>query len=84
MREDRKAEARYYKHNDAEDPILIVDQRICLLVSFGLRCGPKRYFTHQFVNFRSSLDRIVHLPVPSEGVIRRGKKISKSLYHDFE
>jgi hypothetical protein len=29
------------------------------------------------LHFRSSLDRIVHLPVPSEDVSPRGKKVSE-------
>ena len=78
MRQDRKPETGKYKHNDAEHPIWIVDRRTCSLVSFVLRCGPKRQLTCQLVRFSFVLDRIVHLPVPSENVSRRGKKITKS------
>jgi hypothetical protein len=79
MRQDRKSEAGKYKHNDAEHPIWIFDRRTCSLVCFVLRCGPKRYLAPQLLRFNFVLDRIVHLPVPSEKVSQRGKKISESL-----
>src|SRR5438067_11846548 len=79
MRQERKPEAGKYKHNNAEHRVRIFDRDTCSLVCFVLRCGPKRYLTLQLLHFRSSLDRIVHLRVPSENVSRRGKKISESL-----
>ena len=78
MRQERKPEAGKYKHNDAEHPIWIFDRRTCSLVCFVLQCGPKRYLTPQLLGFSFVLDRIVHLPVPSESFSRRGKKISES------
>jgi hypothetical protein len=77
MGQERKPEAGKYKHNNAEHPILIVDRRTCALVCFVLLCVPKRYFTPQLLRFSFVLDRIVHLPVPSESFSRRGKKISE-------
>ena len=77
MGQERKPEAGKYKHNDAEHPIWIFDRRTCSLVCVVLRCGPKRYLTPQLLRFSFVLDRIVHLPVPSEIVSRRGKKISE-------
>jgi hypothetical protein len=79
MRQNRKPDAGKYKHNDAEHPIWIIDRRTCSLICFVLQCGPKRYLTFQLLRFSFVLDQIVHLPVPSENVNRRGKKISKSL-----
>jgi hypothetical protein len=79
MGQDRKPEAGKYKYNDTEHPIWIVDRRTCSLVCFVLRCGPKRYLTPQLLRFSFVLDRIVHLPVPSESFSRRGKKVSKSM-----
>jgi hypothetical protein len=75
MRQDRKSEAGKYQHNDAEHPVWVVDRRICSLICFVLQCGPKRYLTPQFLRFSFVLDRIVHLPVPSEIFTGRGKKI---------
>ena len=40
--------------------------------SFGAEL--KRFLTPRLLDFRSSLDRIVHLPVPSENVSRRSKR----------
>jgi hypothetical protein len=37
------------------------------------------YLTPQLLRVSFVLDRIVHLPVPSESFSRRGKKISKSV-----
>ena len=79
MCQERKPEAGKYKHNKAEHPIWIFDRRTCSLVCVVFRCEPKRYLTPQFWHFSFVLDRIVHLPVPSENVSRRGKKISESL-----
>src|SRR6476659_5924028 len=79
MSQERKPEAGKYKHNNAEHPIWIVDRRTCALVCFVLRCVPKRYLTPQLLRFSFVLDRIVHLPVPSESFSRCGKKISESL-----
>jgi len=78
MRQDRKPKAGKQKHNHGEHRVRIFDRHTCLLVCLVLRCGPRRYLTLQLSHFRSSLDRIVHLPVPSENMTRRGKKISKS------
>jgi hypothetical protein len=74
MRQERKPEAGKYKHNHAEHPIWIVDRRTCALVCFVLRCVPKRYLAPQLLHFSFVLDRIVHLPVPSEIFIRRGTR----------
>ncbi len=79
MRRERKPEAGKYKHNNAEHPVWIVDRRTCAFVCFVLRCAPKRYLTPQLLRVSFVLDRIVHLPVPSEVVNRRGKKIAESL-----
>ncbi len=78
MRQDRQPEAGKYKHNDAEDRVWIFDRHSCSLVRFGLRPSRKGFFTPQLLRFSFFLDRIVHLPVPSENVSRRGKKISTS------
>jgi len=78
MRQERKPEAGKYKHNDAEHPIWIIDRRTSL-ICFVLQCGRKRYLTPQLLGFSFVLDRIVHLPVPSESFSRRGKKISEIL-----
>ena len=79
MRQNREREAGNEKHSHAEHPVWIFDRDTCSLVCFVLQCGPKRYLTPQFLRFSFVLDRIVHLPVPSEKVSRRGKKISESL-----
>jgi len=79
MRQERKPEAGKYKHNNAEHPIWIFDGGTYSLVCFVLQCGRKRYLTPQLVRFSFVLDRIVHLPVPSEGFSRRGKRISEIL-----
>src|SRR6476661_3009874 len=79
MRQERKPEAGKYKHNNAEHPIWIVDRGTCAFVCFVLQCGRKRYLTPQLLRVSFVLDRIVHLPVPSEAVNRRGKKLSKSV-----
>ena len=73
MRQDRKPEAGKQKHNHGERRVWIFDRDTCLLVCFVPRCGPKRYLTFQLLHFSSSLGRIVHLPVPSGNVSRRGK-----------
>ena len=79
MRQQGKPEAGKYKHNYAEHPIWIVDGRTCSLICFVLQYGPKEYLMSQLWRFSFVLDRIVHLPVPSEIVGWRGKKISKSM-----
>src|SRR5512132_1390926 len=77
MRQDREREAGNEKHSHAEHRVWIFDRHSCSLVCFVLRCRQKRYLTLQLLHFRCSLDRIVHLPVPSESFSRRGKKISE-------
>src|SRR6478609_4288471 len=79
MRQERKPEAGKYKHNNAEHPIWIVDRGTCAFVCFVLRCAPKRYLTPQLLRVSFVLDRIVHLPVPSESMSRHGKRIWKSV-----
>src|SRR5882724_2772671 len=79
MRQGREPEAGKQKHNHAKHPIWIIDRRNYSLICFVLQCGPKRYLTPQLLGFSFVLDRIVHLPVPSGNVSRRGKKISESL-----
>jgi|SRR6476660_2216940 hypothetical protein len=78
MSQERKPEAGKYKHNNAEHPIWIIDRRTSL-ICFVLQCGPKRYLTPQLLRVSFVLDRIVHLPVPSGNVSRRGKKIAEIL-----
>jgi hypothetical protein len=77
MRQERKPEAGKYKHNNTEHPIWIFDGGTYSLVCFVLQCGRKRYLTPQLVRFSFVLDRIVHLPVPSESFSPRGKEISE-------
>ena len=84
MGQDRKSDAGQYKHNNAEHPVWIVDRRTCSLVCFVLQCGPKRYRTLQLLRFSFVLDRIVHLPVPSERMRRCGKKIAEILSAEYE
>src|SRR4029077_3410772 len=84
MRQERKPEAGKYKHNNAEHPIWIIDRRTYSLICFVLQCGPKRYLTPQLLGFSFVLDRIVHLPVPSGNVSRRGKKIAEILSAEYE
>jgi hypothetical protein len=79
VRQDREREAGNQKHSHAEHCVWIFDRRTCCLVCFVFQRGPKRYLTPQLVRFSFVLDRIVHLPVPSEIVSRRGKKFSKSV-----
>jgi hypothetical protein len=79
MGQERKPEAGKQEYKHAKHRVWIFDRDTCLLVCFVLRCGPKRYLTRELLRFSFVLDRIVHLPVPSETVSRRGKKISKSL-----
>jgi hypothetical protein len=78
MRQDRESEAGKEKHNHGERRVWIFDRDTCSLVCFVLRCRPKRYLTPQLLRFSFVLDRIVHLPVPSENVSQRGKRFSKS------
>ena len=74
MRQYCKPEAGKYKHNDAEHPIWIFDRRTCSLVCFVFSWKPKRYLTLELLRFSFVLDRIVHLPVPSENLSRRGRQ----------
>src|SRR3954464_1048312 len=74
MRQDRKPEAGKEKHSHAEHRLWISDRNTCSLVCFVLQCGPKRYLSRELVHFTFFLDRIVHLPVPSEAFTRRCKK----------
>jgi hypothetical protein len=74
MRQERKPEAGKYKHNNAEHPIWIFDRGTCSLIYFVLQFGPKRYLMPQLWRFSFVLDRIVHLPVPSESFSRHGKR----------
>src|SRR6476620_5559749 len=83
MRQERKPEAGKYKHNYAEHRIWIFDRRTYSLVCFVLQCGRKRYLTPQLLGFSFVLDRIVHLPVPSGNVSRRGKKIAEILSAEY-
>jgi hypothetical protein len=78
MRQDRKREAGKQKHSHAEHRVLIFDKHACALVRFGLWRNDKRRLMLQRFHFSFALDRIVHLPVPSESFTGRGKKISKS------
>ena len=79
MGQERKPEAGEYKHNDAEHFIWIFDRRTRSVICFGFQCGPKRYLTPQLLCFSFVLDWIVHLPISSETLPLRGKKIWKSL-----
>src|SRR5512133_2939057 len=74
MRQERKPEAGKYKHNNAEHPVWIFNRRNRSLVCFVLQSGPKWYLAPQLFHFSFVLDVIVHLPVPSENVSRRGKR----------
>jgi hypothetical protein len=78
MGQERKPEAGEYKHNDAEHFIWIFERRTRSVICFVFQCGPKSYLTPQLLGFSFVLDRIVHLPVPSETLPLRGKKIWKS------
>ena len=84
MRQDRKPEAGKQKHNHGEHRVRIFDRDTCSLVCFVLQCGRKRYLTPQLLGFSFVLDRIVHLPVPSENVSRHGKEIIKIFPCDDE
>src|SRR5882672_2028729 len=77
VRQDREPEASNEKHSHAEHRVRIFDRDTCSIGCFVLRCGTKRFLTLQLLDFRSSLARIVHLPIPSEDVSRHGKKISE-------
>lgn len=74
MRQKGKPEAGKYKHNYVKHPIWIFDRRTCSLIYFVLQYGPKSYFAPQLLCFSFVLDRIVHLPLPSEMFNWRGKK----------
>ena len=78
MRQDCEREAGNEKHSHAEHRVWIFDGHTCSIGRFVRRCGTKRFLTVQLLDFRSSLARIVHLPVPSENVSRRGKKVGES------
>jgi hypothetical protein len=75
MRQDREREAGNEKHSHAEHRVWIFDRHTCSLVCFVIRCGPKMYLTPHLLRFSFVLDRIVHLPVPSENLSRRGKRL---------
>jgi hypothetical protein len=75
MRQDREREAGKEKHSHAEHRVRIFDRHTCSLVRFGLCQSRKAVFLLQLLHFSFVLDRVVHLPVPSENVSRRGKKI---------
>jgi hypothetical protein len=77
MRQDRKREAGEQKHGHAEHRVLIFDGDTCSLVRFVRWRDDKRLLMLQRFHFRFVLDWMVHLPVPSANVSRRGKKISK-------
>ena len=79
VRQDREREAGNEKHSHAEHRVWIFDRDTCSIGCFVLRCETKRFLTLQLLDFRSSLARIVHLPVPSESFSRRGKKICRRL-----
>jgi hypothetical protein len=76
VRQDREREAGNEKHSHAEHRVWIFDRDNCLRVCFVLRCGPKKYFTPRLLAFSFIFDGIVHLPVPSEKVSRRGRENS--------
>jgi len=68
MCQGRERETGKQKHNHAEHRVWI------FLGVFG---GTEGFFLVQVFHFSLLLDQVGHLPVPSENVSRRGKKIWK-------
>ena len=79
MRQGCEREAGKQKHNHAERRVWIFDRHTCFLVRFGASVEPKGLSSFSSCISASSLDRVVHLPVPSENVSWRGKRIVETL-----
>src|SRR5215813_4846600 len=78
MGQDRKRGAGKQKHNHAKYRVLILRRHTRSLPRFGGFGGSERFFILQLFHFSFVLNRIVHLPVPSENLSRRGNEISES------
>jgi len=74
MGQDRKRGAGKQKDNHRERPVWIFQRQACSLVRFGAFDRTGGFLILQFCDFTFVLNRIVHLPIPSENVSRRGKK----------
>jgi hypothetical protein len=79
VRQSCEREAAEQKHNHAEDCVRIFHRDICAVARLGAFGRIEGFFVVQLFDFSFVLARIVHLPVPSENLSRRGKKISESL-----
>jgi len=81
VRQGGEREAGKQKHNHTEHRVWILDRNSCFLVRVGVFGGTEGFFILQLVEGQLRLNRIVHLPVPSENVCWRGKGFSN---HDGE
>jgi len=77
MGQDRKRGAGKKKHNHHERRVWIFQRQACSLVRFGAFDGTGGLLIRGLCDFSFVLNRIVHLPVPSENLSRRGKNISE-------
>lgn len=82
MGQDRKRGAGKQKHNHRERRVRIFQRQACSLVRFGVFDGTGGFLVRELRDFSFVLNRIVHLPVPSESVSWRGK-FSKMVAADF-
>jgi len=78
MGQDRKREAGKQERNHREHRVWMFQRHACLLVRFGAFDGTGGFLIVQLCHFSFVLNRIVHLPVPSENVSRCGKEFSTS------
>jgi hypothetical protein len=74
MGQDRKRGAGKQKHNQSERRVWIFQRQACSFVHFGAFDGTGGFLILQLCDFSVVLNRIVHLPVPSENLSRRGKE----------
>jgi hypothetical protein len=77
VRQSCEREAAEQKHNHAKDCVRIFHGDICAVARLGAFGRIEGFFMVQLFDFSFVLARIVHLPVPSENLSRRGKKIAK-------
>ena len=76
VRQGGEREAGKQKRNHAEHRVWILDRDSCFLVRVGVLGGPEGFFILQLVEVSLVLNRIVHLPIPSENVCWHGKGLS--------
>jgi hypothetical protein len=74
VRQCYKRDADKQKHNDPEHHVPIFHRNVFSLIRFGGSGRTGQYLMLQRFEVSFVLNQIVHLPVPSENVSRRGKE----------